>query len=254
MHGLGDERINHQRSSRFVILSLALLLVSGLPLLSQTPADLSGTYRIQFQNAPGSKNIPAGQAGGSPRKRAYKVDGHEPPLQDWAKKLYEERLTEGENGHPFRHLMTRCLPQGMPLASLFAFYPVQLLQSKDQVAILYEEQNHFRIIRMNQPHLADPEPTFFGDAVGKWEKDTLVIDTIGIRDDTTIDFLGLPHSSELHVVERMRKVDENTLESRITLEDPKAFTEKWEAVAIWKRQPANDGIREYICENTRYFE
>jgi hypothetical protein len=235
-------------------------IVCALPSSAQAPrsaaaeVDLSGTYRIQFQNAPGSRNLPAGQAGGSARTRAYKVDGHEPPLLPWAKQLYDERIAAAEKGQPFRHLMTRCLPQGMPLASLFAFYPVQVLQSAGQVAILYEEQNHFRIIRMNQQHPEDLEPSFFGDAVGHWEKDTLVVDTLGIRDDTTVDFLGLPHSAELHVIERMRKLDENTLESHITLEDPKAYKEKWDAVAIWKRLPASDGIREYICENTRYFE
>ncbi|MEQ1884025.1 MAG: hypothetical protein ABL967_03125 [Bryobacteraceae bacterium] len=243
----------YPHATRFASCAVTAILWMTAPAAAQS-VDLSGTYRIQFQNAPGSRNIPAGQGGGTPRSRAYKVDGQPPPLQDWAKKLYEERIVEGENGRPFRHLMTRCLPQGMPMASLFAFYPVQLLQSKDQVTILYEEQNHFRIVRMNAQHPADIDPSFFGDSIGKWDKNTLVIDTVGIRDDTTIDYLGLPHTDQLHVVERMRKLDANTLESRITLDDPKAFTKSWEAVAIWKRLPADDGIKEYICENTRYFE
>jgi len=222
----------------------------------QAPAatDLSGVYRILPQSAPGSRNLPAGAAGGTPRERAYKVDGHPPPLLDWAAKLYEERVAAAEKGQPFRHMLTRCLPQGLPMAAVFAFYPVQILQSTGQVTMLYEEQNHFRIIRLNQEHAKDPDPSFFGDAVAKWEGNTLVIDTIGIRDDTTLDFLGLPHSTELHVIERMRKIAADTLESRVTLEDPKAYREKWDAVAMWKRLPPTDGIREYICENTRFFE
>ena len=265
MQGYANNAPHRTRDLALVCATLAIFC--ALPVTAQTSAaqtsaakapsnsvDLSGTYKIQFQNAPGSRNLPAGQGGATARTRAYKVDGHAPPLLPWAQQLYEERIAATEKGEPFRHLMTKCLPQGMPLASMFAFYPVQLLQTAEQVTILFEEQNHFRIIRMNQQHPEDPDPSFFGDAVGKWENGTLVIDTIAIRDDTTLDFLGLPHSPELHVIERMRKVDENTLESHITLEDPKAFKEKWDAVAIWKRQPASDGIREYICENTRYFE
>jgi hypothetical protein len=147
----------------------------------------------------------------------------------------------------------------MPLGALFVFYPIQILQTPEQLTMLFEEGNHFRIIRMDRPHAKDPDPSFWGDSVGRWEGapaagQSLVIDTIGVRDDTTVDLLGFPHTEMLHVVERMRRLDANTLEGRVTLEDPGAYARSWDAVAIWKKLAPADHVREMVCENTRFFE
>lgn len=216
--------------------------------------DLSGEYRIQPAGSPGSRNLPRAPRNGTPRERAYTVDGQPAPLLPWARKLYDERIEAAENGTTFRHTLTKCLPPGMPMGTLFAFYPIQILQTPEQITMLFEEGSHFRIIRMNQPHTKDPDPSFWGESVGRWDGDTLVLDTIGVRDDTTLDFLGFPHTEKLHEVERMRRLDANTLEGRATLEDPGAYSRSWEAVAIWKRLAPADHIREMVCENTRFFE
>jgi hypothetical protein len=240
------------------IMMLAITLMLAGEAAAQTKStprpDFSGEYRIQPAGSPGSKNLPRAPRNGTPRERAYTVDGQLAPLLPWARKLYDERIEAAENGQTFRHTLTKCLPPGMPMGTLFAFYPIQILQTPEQLTMLFEEGNHFRIIRMNQPHAKDPDPNFWGDAAGKWEGETLIIDTIGVRDDTTLDFLGFPHSEKLHVVERMRRLDANTLEGRVTLEDADAYARSWEAVAIWKKLDPKDHIREMVCENTRFFE
>ena len=99
---------------------------------------------------------------------------------------------------------------------------------------------------MNAKHPGKFEPTFMGHSVGHWEGDTLVVDTIGMIKQTQIDEAGTLHSDQLHVVERIRKV-QDTLEVLFTIEDPKAFTKPWTAVRIWKWRPDIRFI-EYICE------
>ena len=259
-----DQKLDSAGCPKLAAVGLALgMLLSILPMSNGTAAgqtksaprpDFSGEYRIQTAGSPGTKNLPRAPRSGTPRERAYTVDGQPAPLLPWARKLYDERIEAAENGTTFRHTLTKCLPPGMPMGTLFAFYPIQILQTPEQVTMLFEEGNHFRVIRLNQPHAKDPDPNFWGDGVGKWEGETLVIDTIGVRDDTTLDFLGFPHSEKLHEVERMRRLDANTLEGRVTLEDPDAYARSWEAVAIWKKLDPKDHIREMVCENTRFFE
>jgi hypothetical protein len=86
-----------------------------------------------------------------------------------------------------------------------------------------------------------------GHATGKYDGDALVIDTVGFNDKTWLDPMGLPHSDALHVIERMRRVDHDTLEDQITIDDPKAYTKPWTATKIFKRKP-DWQIQEYVCE------
>jgi hypothetical protein len=111
---------------------------------------------------------------------------------------------------------------------------------------LYEVQHQFRVVKMNVEHPRNVAPSFMGDAVGHWEGDTLVIDTISLTNNTQIDEAGTQHSDALHVVERIRKV-KDTLEIVFTIEDPKAFTKPWTAQRIWKWRP-DVRFLEYVCE------
>jgi hypothetical protein len=117
--------------------------------------------------------------------------------------------------------------------------------------MLFEEQNHFRTIRMNGKHAEDPDPTYMGDSIGHWEGDALIVDTIGLTDRTTIDQVGMPHSEELHLVERYRRLDRDTLEVLVTITDPKTFSSPWQTRALYKHAPPDSGVSEYICENNR---
>ncbi len=91
-----------------------------------------------------------------------------------------------------------------------------------------------------------------GDSIGKWEGDTLVADTVSFNDKSLIDRVGHPHSDALHVVERIRRVDQNSLEIGLTVEDPKAFTKPWNTKLIFESKP-DWKIMEQICEDNASF-
>jgi hypothetical protein len=174
-------------------------------------------------------------------------DGTPLPAQPWAAAVVEKRLADAEAGHPFASTKTRCLPGGIP-DMMFGSGPMQILETPGQVTVLRQEFTFFRIIRLNQKHAADPDPTYLGDSVGRWEGDTLVVDTIGLSDKTTIKGV-IPHSEALHVVERIRPTGRDTMEITATIEDPRTFTRPWTMVTHLRR--LRGGLIEYYCENNR---
>jgi hypothetical protein len=176
--------------------------------------------------------------------------GEAPPLQPWAAKLREDRLAAAVAGRPYATTKSRCLPGGVPQVMFGPKLPVQFLETPTQVTILIEEFMDFRIVRLNARHREDPDPTFMGDSIGHWEGDTLVIDTIGLTDRTALDPVGTPHSDALHVVERIRRVDKDTLDVVVEFDDPKAFTGRWTARTAFKAVPEWQ-IQENVCENNR---
>jgi hypothetical protein len=207
------------------------------------PGSLNGIW-----SAPGYK----GSMRTPPRDRVYRtIDGKWPPLLPAAAELLERRIAMSEKGEPFANTIMQCLPGGVPEMTFGAPYPAQILETPGQVTILYEMYNHFRVIHLNAKHSADPDPGFMGHSVGHWEGDTLVVDTIGLTDRTTIDEVGIPHSEDLHVIERYRRTDASTLEILITLDDPKTFSKAWDAKVIYKSARPGTNLIEFICENNR---
>jgi hypothetical protein len=191
----------------------------------------------------------------SARERAIRTsDGGPPPLLPSAAALLEKRLTDDmDRSQVFANTVSQCLPGGVPEMMFGSIlYPVQFLENAGQVTVLFEEQNHFRIIFLNATHPKDLDPGFMGHSVGHWEGDTLVVDTIGFNDRTTIDMVGTPHTEALHVVERIRRIAKDQLEVKVRLEDPGAFSKPWETKVIYKSAPAErQHLEEYICENNR---
>jgi hypothetical protein len=102
---------------------------------------------------------------------------------------------------------------------------------------------------MTLPKLDDMDPNWMGLSVGHWDGDTLVIETQGFNDLTTLDTAGLPHSTEMHVSERIRKPDADTLEDIITIADPKTFTRSWSTRVTYRRQPGLR-LKEYVCTDS----
>jgi hypothetical protein len=115
------------------------------------------------------------------------------------------------------------------------------------MAILFENQRTFRIINIDgRSHPKDYDPTWFGDSIGKWEGDTLVVDTIGLNDRTWLDTAGHQHSEKLHIVERFQRIDNDNIKWTVTYEDPVFYTQPWSITLPIKRQ--NTEIMSYCCE------
>jgi hypothetical protein len=141
----------------------------------------------------------------------------------------------------------------MPLAGPQAFgvpYQTQIVQNRDYVIILHEYPGVFRIIPTNGAvHPVDPDPTWMGDSVGKWEGDTLVVDTVGFNDKTEVS--GFKHTEALHMVERFSRPNYDTLQYEATLEDPNVFVRPFTVTRSFALRPDLNKIDEFVCENNR---
>jgi hypothetical protein len=150
-----------------------------------------------------------------------------------------------------------CLPVG-PSRAFTAPFPFQLVQSPKMIALLFEYQTIYRMIYMDgRPHPADimDYPEFMGHSIGHWEGDTLVIDTVGINERSWLDTAGHEHSGQLHLIERIQKVDENHLKYTVTFADPVFFTEPWSLTRTFTRGKDADRIMTYACnENNKDVE
>jgi hypothetical protein len=130
--------------------------------------------------------------------------------------------------------------------------PLEIVQTPTRVVIIHEGVQALREIYLNRQHPKDLDPTYSGDSVGKWEGDTLVLDTIGFNDKTWLDAVGLPHSDAMHVIERIRRTDHDTLVDDVTIDDSKAYTKPFTIQQVYKLK-AGWEIQEYVCEeNNKY--
>jgi hypothetical protein len=171
-----------------------------------------------------------------------------PILQPWAREQMRKANEEVLAGKvPFR-ARERCWPIGVPgfviysLIESFYFY-----QTPEKVTILNPDGAEVRHIYMNVPHSADPRPSWYGESVGRYEGGDTVIDTIGISDKTFVDNYRTPHTTKLHVVERLKLIEDGkAAQILITVVDPGAFTMPWSATQRWRRM-ARGPIAEVPC-------
>jgi hypothetical protein len=168
----------------------------------------------------------------------------DPPFTPWGEARFKAADTLKNDPN------LACLPHGVPRV-MFVPLPMEILQVPGRVIIYQEAASQVRQIFLNEAHSKDVDLTYNGDSVGKWEGDTLVVDTIGMNDITWLDHVGLPHSNALHVVERIRRVDHDTLQDDFTIDDQKTFTKSWTTQQIYKLKPGWR-IEEYTCENNKY--
>jgi len=202
--------------------------VRGQNAARQTPPpDISGVWQIA---KPQGTLFPNGGA----------------PLTPWAEAKFKAANPQTNDPN------LGCLPEGMPRFMLSIPLPMEIFQTPTRVVIIREGVQVFRQIYMNRDHLKDLDPTYSGDSVGKWEGDTLVVDTIGLKDSTWVDNAGLPHSEAMRVIERIRRTDHDTLVDDLTIEDPSTFTKPITAQRMWKLKPGWE-IQEFVCtENNKY--
>jgi len=177
----------------------------------------------------------------------------DPPFRPETEKLFQQRIYDNSHHDPDKSVDSteRCIPPGVPRTMLQPF-PWEVVQAPDRIVIIYEYQAIPRQIFMDgRGHPGDLEPTYMGHSIGKFEGDTLIIDTVGLNDKTWLDPMGLPHSDVMHVIERLRRVDHDTLVDDVTIDDPKAYTKSWTAQVTFKLHP-DWQIQEYVCaENNR---
>jgi len=147
-----------------------------------------------------------------------------------------------------------CDPAGFPRNLLFELRPFQVVQTAKQVLMVYQYQRVWRVIWTDGRELPkDPEPQWYGHSVGKWADDyTFVIETIGTDERTWLDNAGDPHSADMRVEERYHRVDRDTLELTVKIDDPKTYTEPWLArdKIRLKLQPLDTEYPEMICAPT----
>jgi len=172
------------------------------------------------------------------------------PFQPWAEKLYNERRANDSRDDP----TANCIVGGVPRSDLVP-YPFKILHTPGLVVILYEAVHSYRQIFADGRALPkDPNPTWFGYSVGRWEGDEFVVETSGFNDKGWLDNFGKPATDALKVTERFRRKDFGHMDIQITIDDPKAYTRPWDVTLPLVLFPDTE-LLEYICnENNKYFD
>jgi len=129
---------------------------------------------------------------------------------------------------------------------MVGLFPMQIVQTPQQIVILYEYMNVFRVIPLNAKHPDDLVPTYMGDSVGHWDGDTLVVDVTGFNDKTWLTGTGTFHSEALHITERYTRVDKDQINYDVTMVDPGVLTKPWTIhLTIMLREGTR--LQEYVC-------
>jgi hypothetical protein len=203
-----------------------------------------------------------------------------PILQPWAAQVVKAKGDLSLKGEVFPSPANQCWPEPPPF--LFKHMAIQMLQQKDKIVMLFNEDHEVRYVRLNARHPARVAPSWHGDAVGYYEGDTLVIDTVGIKADrkfAMIDLFGTPYTDKLHVVERWQLLDRDAVKGdlergtkenwrpgapidpnytdkflrvQFTIEDEGAFTTPWTASIVYTRDP-NEWAEVACAENPSGF-
>jgi hypothetical protein len=178
-----------------------------------------------------------------------------PPLKAQYKAEYDahrKKLADAEAaGKPIYSNYTACIPDGMP-AMMMGMFPMEVLQTPGQITIIQEAYNQVRRIYMGEklPAYEDAEPLFWGHSTGKWEGDTLVVETIGIKDN--VKFRDTPHSNQMRITERIRLLSPNMMEDEVSVTDPVYLDGAWKWRWMYKRMH-DYKMLEYVCESNREY-
>jgi hypothetical protein len=176
------------------------------------------------------------------------------PLQPWARELRDKRITDLSKDNPDAH----CLPIGFTQLHNHP-QPRKIIQTPSLIVFLYEANGGVRQIFMDGRPLPgnDPQPWWYGYSIGKWDGDTLVVETTGFRDGGWLDVNGAPLTDAAKMTERFRRVNYGNLEIEVTVDDPKAYTRPWTAVKMQHRLLPGDELIEFICgeneKSSRHF-
>jgi hypothetical protein len=249
----------------FVALAVAVILSPGLGAQTSPKKDTT------TDKAPGAQGLPRtsdgvpdfsgvweGHMPASARKWAgYSFTGDIPEMTPWGKARYE---TTKPSWGPRAVVDSTDMVNpttgneiGVPRIYVHPF-PFEILQVPGRVVELFEFNHFVRQIYTNgaHEHSKDLDPSWMGDSIGWWEGDTLVIDSVGFNDKTWLDRAGLPHSDQLHVIERISRPKHDTLVVHITVDDPKTYAKTWEGERIYVLE-SDWKLTEMICEDNITF-
>ena len=173
-------------------------------------------------------------------------DSDAPILQPWAREQMRQRNERVLAGKPAFSRQASCWPVGTPGFLLYAVQPVYFVQGPKEVLIIWQADHQVRHVYLNVPHSANPKPSWFGESVGHYEGDTLVVDTIASDTRTFIDQFETPHTEKLHTIERFHMTNGGmAMEVNLHVEDPGAFTTPWDAIQRYRRvEPGVADVKE----------
>lgn len=208
----------------------------GIARTSDGKPDFSGVYTF---GGGGARGAGAGRGGGAAAPAG-------PVLKPGAEKY---RIVRGPQD---TGATSDCMPL-IPPQSFGVPYQFQIIQNKDYLVLFHEYPGTFRIVPLDgEPHQVDPDPSWLGDSVGKWEGDTLVIDTVGFNEKTELQ--GYRHTDALHMVERLKRIDDG-FDYELTIEDPNVFAAPWVINRTFRfNVPPLKRIMEFVCENNRDYK
>lgn len=244
--------------------SLLLLIVTGSRASAGDVPDLSGlwlrTGDLWFDAMDGAAAKPVQRldAGGPNAGDIWAGDADNPILKPWARDTVRRNA---QSEIRLQHVFTAddtCWPSGVPQAANL-IGPVQFLQTPDRVEILYERDHQVRRIRLSDQHPHRVRPSWYGDSIGHYEGDTLIVDTVGLKAHkmSVVDSFGTPHTKNLHVVERYHAFTTpfgRGLQLTVTVEDTGAFTAPWTGTAEYVQDKMTAVMDEVVCaENNRDF-
>lgn len=244
-------------ASLLVCAATSLFFVSGLAAQTSPPAGTpQAPAAASTQAAPLSHDLsgvwmqyPDGDVPGVPGMNAVSIKTR-PPLTPWGKEKFDAarplvgpRAVPGEENNP----SLQCVPDGPPKL-LTLPNPFEIVQIPGRVLMFFELEHIWREIWTDGRALPkDPDPSYLGYSVGKWEGDTFVVETVGFNDKLWDDSFGNPRSDATHLTERYRRLNHDTLELKITIDDPKAYTKPWVSPPkLHKLEPGWE-IAEWFC-------
>jgi hypothetical protein len=208
------------------------------------PSDLTGVWAVYRGARGGDPKLAPAEAGPLALKPEY------------AKPYEARRAVEAEankRGEPLANSSAQCIPYGVPTMMSVAIYPIEIIQTPHQVTIISEAFSEVRRVYLDRPQqkLEDVPPGYYGRSVGRWEGDTLVVDTIGIKTSVS-GYRGMPHSEQMRITERLRLVAPDYLHDQVTIEDPVVLDKPVVYTLAYKRMPGYEMV-EFVCDNNREF-
>jgi len=236
-----------------VTVALAISLATLLPSAAPSNATQAGTSKDE--NAASPKSLSGTWALSAPRGPGqgwynYALIGDEPPMTAWAEEKFKaNKPSFGPNPHEESNDPAySCLPNGVPRVYAAVQASMQIVELPGRVMMFFGH-NLRQIYTDGRQHPPGIKPLWMGHAIGKWDGDTFVVDTVDISDINWLDRMGHPHSDKLHLIERFRRVDDKTMQLNITIDDPIAYTKTWDATPRTFRLRTNDRAVEAICED-----